>query len=133
MAGENIMMNDDSDQLQNESSFPGDHQSPEITPSRLDCAVASPPATARVREYVAPRNEIEASVAEILAEFLMIERVGIHDNLILLGGESLLAAQVAWRIRDRFACEVSLRSILTGSVADIAAEISAAKSDSSTQ
>jgi hypothetical protein len=55
-----------------------------------------------------------------------MERVGIHDNFILLGGESLLAAQAAWRIRDRFGCEVTLRSILAGTVADIAAEIFAA-------
>jgi acyl carrier protein len=127
------MRNDHSDKLQDESNFPGDQQSSETAPLKLECAVAAPAATSRVREYVAPRNEIEAGIAEILAEFLMIERVGIHDNLILLGGESLLAAQVAWRIWDRFACEVSLRSILTGTVADIAAEIFAAKSEPQTQ
>ena len=79
-----------------------------------------------MREYVAPRNEVEAGVAEILAGLLMIDRVGIDDNLILLGGESLLAAQAAWRIQDRFGCEVTLRSILVGTVADVAAEIFAA-------
>lgn len=78
------------------------------------------------REYVAPRNGVEAGVAEILAGLLEMERVGAQDNFILLGGESLRAAQAARRIWDRFACEVTLRSILTGTVADIAAEISAA-------
>jgi acyl carrier protein len=77
----------------------------------------------RVAEYEAPRNEVEAGVAEILASLLKIERVGIHDNFILLGGESLLAAQAAWRIQNRFGCEVTLRSILAGTVADVAAEI----------
>ncbi len=126
------MRNNDSDNLQDGSNFPGTHQMPEAAQSKFDCAVASPAATPRVREYEAPRNEIEAGVAEILAEFLMIERVGIHDNLLLLGGESLLAAQVARRIWDRFACDVSLRSVLTGTVADIAAEIAAATPDPQT-
>jgi acyl carrier protein len=78
---------------------------------------------------VSPRNEVEAGVAEILAQLLMVERVGIHDNFILLGGESLLAAQAAWRIQNRFGCEVTLRSILTGTVANVADEIIAAGTD----
>jgi acyl carrier protein len=82
-----------------------------------------PAASSRPKEYVAPRNDLEAGVAEILGAVLSADRVGAHDNFIVLGGESLLAAQVAWRIQKRFGCEVSLRSILTGSVADIAAEL----------
>ena len=95
----------------------------------LTCAAQAQPAMAGAREYEAPRNDVEKGVAEILAEFLNIERVGIHDNFILLGGESLLAAQAAWRIQNRFGCEVTLRSILAGTVADIAAEIFAAGND----
>lgn len=78
-------------------------------------------------EYVAPRTDAEAGVAEILAAQLKMERVGAHDNFIALGGESLLAAQAAWQIRERFGCEVPLRSILTGTVADIAAQLTAAR------
>ncbi len=118
------MSNDDSDKLNDRLSFLGDHRSTEAAGSGPECA--SQPAASRVREYVAPRNEVEAGVAEILAGLLMIDRVGIDDNLILLGGESLLAAQAAWRIQDRFGCEVTLRSILVGTVADVAAEIFAA-------
>jgi acyl carrier protein len=95
----------------------------------LTCAAQAQPASAGVREYEAPSNDVEKGVAEILAEFLNIERVGIHDNFILLGGESLLAAQAAWRIQNRFGYEVTLRSILAGTVADIAAEIFAAGND----
>lgn len=83
-----------------------------------------------LRPHVEPRNEIEAGVAEILASLVSDARVGAHDNFILLGGESLRAAQAAWRIRDRYGCEVTLRSILAGTVADIAAEIAAARANS---
>ena len=123
------MSNDDSDKLKDKLNRLGDHRSSEAARSMPDCAPASQAAPLRMREYVAPRNEVEAGVAEILAALLMIERVGIHDNFILLGGESLVAAQAAWRIRDRFGCEVTLRSILAGTVADVAAEILAAKGD----
>jgi acyl carrier protein len=120
------MRNDDSDKLNDESNAQGDGRASEAAAQAGVCAAATPPPAHGVREYEAPRNEVEAGVAEILAGFLNMERVGIHDNFILLGGESLLAAQAAWRIRDRFGCEVTLRSILTGTVADIAAEIFAA-------
>lgn len=49
--------------------------------------------------YVAPRNETEAKLAEIWAETLKIERVGIHDNFFSLGGDSILSIQMASRAR----------------------------------
>jgi acyl carrier protein len=95
--------------------------------SMPDCCPAPKPAPSRVREYVAPRNEVESGVVEILSGYLKAQSIGIHDNFILLGGESLLAAQAAWSLRERFGCEVTLRSILAGTVSDIASEISAAE------
>jgi acyl carrier protein len=121
------MGNNDSDKSKEKLNFLEDHQLSEAPPPTLDCKLRA--STSRVREYVAPRNEVEAGVAEILAELLMVERVGIHDNFILLGGESLLAAQAARRIQNRFGCEVTLRSILAGTVADVTAEIFAANRD----
>ena len=78
------------------------------------------------RPYEGPRNAVETKVAEIWAAVLGLDKIGIHDNFLLLGGESLLANQVASRLRDHFSIEVSLRSIFVGTVADIAAEITAA-------
>ena len=120
------MNNNDSDKVIDESK---DHRNSSTAAQILTCAAEPLPATASVRAYEAPRNDVENGVAEILAEFLNMERVGIHDNFILLGGESLLAAQAAWRIQNRFGYEVTLRSILAGTVADIAAEIFAATND----
>ncbi|HYP26346.1 MAG TPA: phosphopantetheine-binding protein [Blastocatellia bacterium] len=118
------MTRDDSIKIEENLNLPGDHELSEALPSTPVCAFQA--GASRVREYGAPRNEVEAGVAEILAGLLAVERVGIHDNFILLGGESLLAAQAAWQIQNRFGCEVSLRSILIGTVADVAAEIAAA-------
>ncbi|MFL6261095.1 MAG: amino acid adenylation domain-containing protein [Thermoanaerobaculia bacterium] len=47
--------------------------------------------------YEAPRNETEKLLAELWAEFLKLDRVGIHDNFFELGGDSILALQVVSR------------------------------------
>ena len=50
----------------------------------------------------APRTAIEREVAEIWAQVLGVEHVGIHDNFFDLGGDSLLSIQLIARIEKRF-------------------------------
>jgi acyl carrier protein len=59
---------------------------------------------------VAPRNEIEQTMATIWRELLGIDDIGIHDNFFELRGHSLMATQLAARLRDVFMVEVPLRS-----------------------
>ncbi len=47
--------------------------------------------------YVAPRTAMEASLAEIWASVLGVERIGVTDNFFELGGDSILAIQVIAR------------------------------------
>ncbi len=44
--------------------------------------------------YVAPRTPTEAQLAQIWAEILGIDKVGIHDNFFALGGASIQSLQV---------------------------------------
>jgi amino acid adenylation domain-containing protein len=44
--------------------------------------------------YVAPRSESERVLAEVWAEVLGIERVGVNDNFFDLGGDSILSIRV---------------------------------------
>lgn len=69
------------------------------------------------------RNPIEASIADIWARLLEVKSVGIEDNFLLLGGESLLAMQAASEIRLLYDCEISMRSIFVKTVAEVAAEV----------
>jgi amino acid adenylation domain-containing protein/non-ribosomal peptide synthase protein (TIGR01720 family) len=49
--------------------------------------------------YVAPINSVEKLLAEIWAQALGLERVGIHDNFFALGGDSILSVQVIARAK----------------------------------
>ena len=63
-------------------------------------ALPAPDATAGLKDsYVAPRTPVELAMANVWAETLGIERVGIHDNFFELGGHSLLAISVLGRMR----------------------------------
>ncbi len=51
-------------------------------------------------EYTAPRDATEEILAAVWAEVLGVERVGIHDNIFDLGGDSILSIQVVSRARQ---------------------------------
>ncbi|MCA1693450.1 MAG: amino acid adenylation domain-containing protein, partial [Actinobacteria bacterium] len=51
-------------------------------------------------EYVAPRSDTERAVADIWAQVLGIDRVGIHDNFFELGGDSILSIQMVSQARQ---------------------------------
>ena len=60
---------------------------------------------------VAPRTPVEEALAEIWAKVLGLDKVGIQDNFLELGGDSLLASQVISRIIRTLQVEVPLRSL----------------------
>ena len=49
--------------------------------------------------FVAPRNQIEEILAQIWAEVLKVEQVGVHDNFFELGGDSILSLQIINRAK----------------------------------
>lgn len=57
----------------------------------------------------APQGEIEPIVADLVAELLKVESVGRDQNFFLLGGHSLLGAQLIARLGALFSIELSLR------------------------
>ncbi|HVF49589.1 MAG TPA: amino acid adenylation domain-containing protein, partial [Pyrinomonadaceae bacterium] len=58
--------------------------------------------------YVAPRSELERTVAGVWQEVLNVENVGVHDNFFNLGGHSLLVVQVNSRLREVLQSDVSI-------------------------
>ncbi|MDN5431054.1 non-ribosomal peptide synthetase [Pseudomonas paracarnis] len=63
------------------------------------------------QDYVAPRTELETTLAGIWAEVLKVERVGVQDNFFELGGHSLLATQIASRVQKTLQRDVPLRAM----------------------
>ncbi|MEJ5282917.1 non-ribosomal peptide synthetase [Pseudomonas sp. MYb541] len=73
------------------------------------------------QDYLAPRNELETTLAAIWAEVLKVERVGVQDNFFELGGHSLLATQIASRVQKTLQRDVPLRAMFECStVAELA-------------
>jgi amino acid adenylation domain-containing protein len=57
---------------------------------------------------LAPRNEVEETIAAIWRDLLRVDEVGVHDNFFDLGGHSLLVAQVHRRLRERLKADLTL-------------------------
>ena len=78
--------------------------------------------------YVAPRNDIEQRLTEIWQELLAIEPIGVNDNLVELGGDSLTATQILSRLREKFEIGLSLRAIFDNpTVAELAERIESSR------
>ncbi len=61
--------------------------------------------------YVAPRTLVEKDLAQMWAEVLGLERVGIHENFFDLGGHSLMATQLISRVHTAYQVDLPLRRL----------------------
>lgn len=76
---------------------------------KVDVAALPPPESDR--EVSAGGDEVEQVVAAITAELLGLPAVGVDENFLLLGGHSLLGAQLVIRLAETFGVEVGLREL----------------------
>ena len=85
-----------------------------LTPSgKLDrLALAAPEGRPEeMGEYVAPRTDLERTLAEIWAQVLRVDRVGVHDNFFELGGHSLLGMKLISKIASTLAFQPPVATI----------------------
>ena len=61
--------------------------------------------------FTAPRNPVEDMLAGVFCEVLRLDRIGIDDDFFVLGGHSLLVAQVATRVRHALGIELPIQEI----------------------
>lgn len=82
-----------------------------LTPNgKVDrAALPAPEASmlAAQENYVAPRTEVEAQLAQTWEQLLRLEHVSVEANFFDLGGHSLLATRLASRICEIFQIELS--------------------------
>jgi amino acid adenylation domain-containing protein len=102
-----------------------------LTPNgKLDrAALPAPPSVAASdAEFVAPRPGDEESLAELWRDLLKVERVGANDNFFLLGGHSMLAAQLRARIHQSLGVDLPLGAIFEDqTLAALAARLDGAR------
>ncbi|MCW1966824.1 MAG: AMP-binding protein [Anaerolineae bacterium] len=74
--------------------------------------------------YVAPRTNLETSIAEIWQQVLTLSPIGIHDRFLDLGGDSIRATQIMARISNQFNVAISPHTLLAQpTIADMALAI----------
>jgi len=100
---------------------------PALPNGKLDRRGLPAPGSARPElesPYASPGTPVEESLVEVWAKVLGLDQVGIHDNFLELGGDSLLAGQVISRVISTFRVELPLRSLFEApTVADMALAI----------
>jgi acyl-coenzyme A synthetase/AMP-(fatty) acid ligase len=77
----------------------------------VEALPAPDPAQQLQASYVAPRTPVEQMLAEVFAQVLEVNQVGIFDNFFDLGGHSLLATLLTSRIREAFNVELPVITI----------------------
>jgi len=73
-------------------------------------------------DYEAPRNDTEATIAEIWQELLGVDEIGIFDNFFDLGGHSVLGIQLVARVRQAFGREIPVNVIFERSTVESLAD-----------
>ncbi|WP_425451532.1 AMP-binding enzyme [Sphaerisporangium album] len=84
---------------------------------KVDRAALPAPGAARPDldvAFAAPAKPMEKALADIWAEALPVDQVGLDDDFFELGGQSMLAAQVVIAARERLGVPASLRLLFDG-------------------
>ncbi|MGB8194269.1 MAG: thioester reductase domain-containing protein, partial [Chitinophagaceae bacterium] len=61
--------------------------------------------------YKAPETTTEIILAELWAEMLGLQQVGVNDNFFEIGGHSLMVVKLITRIRETFSIQLPIRSL----------------------
>uniref|UniRef100_UPI0012ED9638 non-ribosomal peptide synthetase n=1 Tax=Aldersonia kunmingensis TaxID=408066 RepID=UPI0012ED9638 len=73
-----------------------------LTPAgKLDRNALPAPIFGETIEYREPRTALEKTIADVFAETLGLERVGIDDSFFALGGDSIISIQLVARAKAR--------------------------------
>jgi amino acid adenylation domain-containing protein len=80
--------------------------------------------TLREENFSAPSSPIEERLAKIICELFNLQTVSVNDNFFLLGGHSLLGAQLIVKLRSTFGVDLTLRTLFDApTIADLSRQI----------
>ncbi len=69
-----------------------------VNPRALPDVASSP--KDKASSFVAPRNDVEQTLADIWGELIGVPMVGVHDNFFEIGGDSIISIQAISRARE---------------------------------
>jgi hypothetical protein len=78
---------------------------------------------AAVDDFIAPRSTTEKDIAVIWAELLGLDRVGIHDNFLDVGGHSLVGIRVLLRIQQATGVRLEANDLTLQTLEQLAAAV----------
>jgi acyl-CoA synthetase (AMP-forming)/AMP-acid ligase II/acyl carrier protein len=82
-------------------------------------------------KMVSPRSELELQLARIWADILDIDRIGVDQDVFMLGVDSLAMTQMILRVEERFGVDFSFKDIFDApTVAALALRLESSKKDS---
>ncbi|MFI7230573.1 amino acid adenylation domain-containing protein [Nonomuraea angiospora] len=91
---------------------------------KLDVAALPQPDFSARSGYVAPRTDAEEVVAEIFADLLGVDKIGVEDDFFERGGNSLTSIRAIARLRTRLGVEIPVRGMFAfTTVASLATEV----------
>ena len=74
-------------------------------------------------DFIAPRSASEEAIASIWSELLGLDRVGIHDNFLDVGGHSLVGIRVLLRIQQATGVRLEANALTMQTLEQLAADI----------
>jgi thioesterase domain-containing protein/acyl carrier protein len=74
-------------------------------------ALPDPEFGAALDNFVAPRDSVEMELAQIWSEVLSVEEVGVRDDFFDLGGHSMIATRMMYRIEQVFGRKIPLAAL----------------------
>lgn len=78
---------------------------------RSKLPAATPENSLRDESFAEPESTVESALSEIVKDLVRVDRIGVRDNFFLLGGHSLLGAQLIERVNKAFGVELSLLTV----------------------
>ena len=67
----------------------------------------------KVKNYVAPRNELEEKLTTLWSDFLKIEKISIDDNFFEIGGNSIQAISIINRINKELKTSLQIKNLFS--------------------
>ena len=64
-------------------------------------------------EIVKPRNEIDKELIKIIEKMLQVDKIGINNTLLELGGDSLTAITLTTKVLSKFNVQLNIKDILS--------------------